>query len=171
MATFAGTGYYGAGAGATVDASGKRYLHTTERVSPLKRQQRIYESKHPKGSEVITGRAVRETMGDVETDETDDADSYLVVRNKKKEEEKRKEEEEEEAQKKAEESKKKEEENKKFQDSRDQHQQEKAPGQMKSEAKNRTGENELADGKDHSERAKDGKGDGGDDRGKEKGKK
>ncbi|ORX38411.1 hypothetical protein BD324DRAFT_649780 [Kockovaella imperatae] len=154
IATFAGTGYYGAGAGATVTSKDKRTLHTTERVSPLKKMSRIEEAKHPKHGETLTGRATGTVKGPIALEEEEDGDHFLKLRNFKKEkeeEEEREREEEEERQKKEEEKKTKKEENQKFQDERDQHQQEKAPGSMKSEAKNRTGENELADGKDKTE--------------------
>ena len=106
IATFAGTGYYGAGAGATIDAGDKRYLHTTERISPLQRMQRVTESKHPKGHETMVGRATGTVKGDVEVEEEgEEGDNYLTFRNKKKEEEEAAEKEEEEKKAKEEEEK------------------------------------------------------------------
>ena len=49
IATLAGTGYYGAGAGAISDLHAHRTRHTTERISPGARLDRIAESKQGGG--------------------------------------------------------------------------------------------------------------------------
>ena len=129
MATFAGTGYYGAGAGAITDVKSKR-PHATERTSALKRLDRVGEKNHPTNDLTKVGKVTGVTHGDYQVDEGED--SYLKLRNIKEEKEV------------AEEAKQKQEEKKKnaeFQDKRDEKQQDKAPGSMKDTAKDRTGRN------------------------------
>ncbi|KAK4687020.1 hypothetical protein P7C73_g3100, partial [Tremellales sp. Uapishka_1] len=135
IATLAGTGYYGAGAGA-VNQSTKHLKHTTERVSSIKRLDRV-KNKNSAAADPVTGKMKGKVAGDMQVDENEGEDSYLKLRNIKaekeaeeEEEEKKKEEEEEEKQKTAEK-----------QDKKDEHQQDKAPGTMKEDAKDRTGKN------------------------------
>ncbi|ODN90755.1 hypothetical protein L198_06071 [Cryptococcus wingfieldii CBS 7118] len=106
IATLSGTSFYGAGAGSDVDPDTKRFYHTTERVSPLERFNRLKE-RYNNESARIEGKV----KGDVYVEE--DKESFLRLRNPVKEEEQRKEaeeekrEEEEAAKKKEEEQKKK----------------------------------------------------------------
>ncbi|WVQ72062.1 hypothetical protein IAR50_001606 [Cryptococcus sp. DSM 104548] len=106
IATLSGTSFYGAGAGASVDPDTKRFYHTTERVSPLERFDRLKERYNTESS-----RLEGKVKGDVYVEE--DEESFLRLRNPVKEEEQRKEaeeekkEEEEAAKKKEEEQKKK----------------------------------------------------------------
>jgi hypothetical protein len=134
IATFAGTSYYGAGAGAVTQTRIKKFKHTTERVSPVARLDRVKDKNKPESSGVLQGTVA----GDMQVDQREDGEGYLKLRNIAHEEE-----EAEEAKKEAEE-KKKEEQKKKAekQDKKDEGQQDKAPGAMKDSAKNRTGANE-----------------------------
>ena len=130
MATFAGTGYYGAGAAATSNPE-YRGMSASQRMEAI-------ESRGNKG----LGRIETTVKGDFEVEEGED--SFLVLHNRKAE----KEEAEEEKQKQEEEKKAKQKENEKFQDKRDEHQQDRAPYKMKSDAKDRTGENTNQPGGD-----------------------
>jgi hypothetical protein len=147
IATFAGTSYYGAGAGAVNQTRIKKYQHTTERVSPVARLDRVKEKNKPESSGVIQGTVA----GDMQVDQREDGEGYLKLRNIAQEEE-----EAEEAKKEAEE-KKKEEQKKKAekQDKKEEGQMDKAPGAMKSEGKDRTGENaNEGEGKPKEEKTK-----------------
>lgn len=133
IATFAGTSYYGAGAGAVNQTRVKKYQHTTERISPVARLDRVKEKNKPEASGVQHGKVA----GDMQVDQREDGEGYLKLRNIAHEEE-----EAEEAKREAEE--KKEEEKKKKaakQDKKEEGQMDKAPGNMKTEGKDRTGEN------------------------------
>lgn len=147
IATFAGTSYYGAGAGAVTQARVKKYQHTTERISPVARLDRVKEEKNkPESSGVLHGTVA----GDMQVDEREDGEGYLKLRNIAHEKE-----EAEEAKKEAEE-KKKEEQNKKAekQDKKEEGQMDKAPGAMKDSGKDRTGANANVGGEGKPEEEK-----------------
>lgn len=86
MATFAGTGYYGAGAGASSDLKANKHLHTTARESAMKRLDRVRERNYPTDPTQKRGRIEGTVQGDFQVDENDD--SYLKLRNIKEENEK-----------------------------------------------------------------------------------
>ncbi|KAL7419124.1 hypothetical protein Q5752_005960 [Cryptotrichosporon argae] len=130
IGTFAGTSYYGAGAGAVDHVPAAHHQHTTDRVSAMKRLDRVRERNFPAEPSAKVGRQEGTVGGDMQVDENEDGDSFLVLRNVEKEEARKREEEEEKRKKAA------------AQDKKEEHQQDKAPGAMKSDAKNRTGNNE-----------------------------
>lgn len=141
IATLWGTGYYGAGAGAITSTDVKHTQHTTERVSPMKRLDRIKEKENPK----FSGKQSGTIGGDMQVDEREDGEGYLKLRNiaKEKEEE---EEEQEEQKKKEEENEKQKQEKAELQDKKDEGQQNQAPGRMKDTAPDRTGKNKNVEG-------------------------
>ena len=132
MATFAGTGSYGAGAGASTAVSYPSRATYSDRMSGLQRLDKVGEKNRPTNPNTKVGRVEGKVKGDIEAVENDE--SYVKFRNVKEAEEAK-----EEAAKQKEEKQKKEE----AQDKKDQHQQEKAPGAMKDTAKDRTGQNDL----------------------------
>jgi len=164
IGTFAGTSYFGAGAGAVTDSGGRHTRHTTDRVSPLKRIDRVKEKNEPTGKDAKAGKVAGTVEGDIQVEETDyEADSYLQIHNVKKEEEQAEEEKKEEEAKKEEEKQK----NEEFQDKRDEHQQKQSPGAMKSETKDRTGDSDES-GDDKGDEGKDEQKDEDKDKGDEK---
>lgn len=151
IGTLAGTGYYGAGAGANVDPSSPRSQHTTERQSGLKRLDRVKEKNFPPGAEKKTGKITGSTTGDIEVKE--DNEAFLKFTNVEKEKEK-KEQEEEEQKKKAEEQdekdKKQKEESKDMKDSNK---------DRKEDVKDKAGKGEKKDDSEAKDEAKENKGD------------
>ena len=112
IATFAGTGYYGAGAGAISSDTNRHLRHTTERISPLSRLDRVSEKNHPTKGAGRAGKVKGKVPGPIQVEENQEGEAYLTLRNieqeeedeeKEEEEAKKKEEEEEEEKKKAEE--------------------------------------------------------------------
>ncbi|EIW68252.1 hypothetical protein TREMEDRAFT_63425 [Tremella mesenterica DSM 1558] len=81
IGTFAGTGYYGAGAGAVSDANAKHSQHTTERVSPVARLNKI-KVKDTKG-----GKLSGQIGGEIALEENETGEGYGKLRNIRKEEE------------------------------------------------------------------------------------
>lgn len=97
MATFAGTNYYGAGAGAPSDLKTPRSLASTE-SSTMKRLDKVGEKNRPTAdSKIKTGKVEGTVKGDFALEEGDE--SYGKLRNVKAEEEAKKKEEEEKKQK------------------------------------------------------------------------
>ncbi|KGB76362.1 hypothetical protein I307_00473 [Cryptococcus deuterogattii 99/473] len=119
IGTLAGTGFYGAGAGANFDPDTKHFEHTTRRVSPLARFDRVKEMK-----ESSKGRIEGKVKGDISV--VEDNESFLKLKNVQKEEDQKKEEEEEQKNKAAE------------QDKKESAQKDKSPGGMKDDQKQRT---------------------------------
>ncbi len=113
--------------------------HTTERVSSLKRLDRVKEKNYPPKDYARAGKSTGKVSGDIEVDENED--SYLKLRNIAKEEQDE-EKKEEEAEKKDTEKQK----NQEYQDKRDEYQMDVAPGKMKDTAKDRTGVNRNVGG-------------------------
>lgn len=146
IATFAGTSYYGAGAGAVTQTRIKKTQHTTERISPVARLDRVKEKNKPESSGVLQGTVA----GDMQVDQREDGEGYLKLRNIAHEQEEEEEKKQEAEEKKKEEQRKKQEK----QDKKDEGQQDKAPGAMKDSAKNRTGanQNENEGGKSEDEK-------------------
>jgi len=138
IGTLAGTGYYGAGAGAVDDKyKGPHYQHTTERTSAMKRLDRVREKNYPTKAGSKTGKAEGKVAGDIELTEEESGDGYVHLTNLKDEAEK------------AQQAKEKEEEQKKqdlHHDKMDEHHMDKAPGSMKDSAADRTGENKNVEG-------------------------
>jgi hypothetical protein len=118
IATMAGTGYYGAGAGAINETGRPHTLHSTERVSAMKRLDRVATKNHPVNPSTNVGKAEGKVGGDVQVESNEDADSFVKITNPARVAQEKKEEEEAEKKKQAEEAekKKKEEEQKKKQD-------------------------------------------------------
>lgn len=112
--------------------------HSTERVSSMKRLDRVKEKNYPPKEYARAGKATGLVSGDIMVEENDD--SYLRLRNLSKEEpsEEEQEQEQEEAEAKKQEDKQKASE---YQDKRDEFQMDIAPGRMKDTAKDRTGKN------------------------------
>lgn len=141
IGTFAGTGYYGAGAGAVTSLDTHKMHHTTERVSSLKRLDRVKEKNYPPKDYARAGKSTGTVPGDIEVDENDD--SYLKLRNIANEEKADEQKQEEDEKKKTEKAK-----NQEYQDKRDEYQMDVAPGNMKNTAPDRTGVNRnVAGGK------------------------
>jgi sRNA-binding protein len=139
IATLAGTSYYGAGAGAVSQTRLPKTQHTTLRESPVSRLDRVGKEKNKAGS---SGKLTGTVAGDMQVDEREDGEGYLKLRNIAHEEE-----EEEEAKAEAEAKKKEEQQKKKEkQDKKDEGQMDKAPGNMKDSAKDRTGKNKNVEG-------------------------
>jgi hypothetical protein len=132
MATFVGTGSYGAGAGASTAVSYPTRATYSDRMSSLQRLDKVGEKNRPSTPDAKVGRVEGKVKGDIEA--VDNDESYVKFRNVKDAEEAE-----------AQVAKEKEEQKKKaeVQDKKDQHQQEKAPGGMKDTAKDRTGNNDL----------------------------
>lgn len=133
MATFAGTGSYGAGAGASTAVSYPTRATYSDRMSGLQRLDKVGEKNRPSDPNAKVGRVEGKVKGDIEA--VDNDESYVKFRNVKEAEEA----EAEAAQKREEEQEKKQAE----QDKKDEHQQKRAPGDMKDTAKDRTGNNDL----------------------------
>lgn len=118
----------------------KKFQHTTERVSPTARLDRVKEKEKPGSSGVLQGTVA----GDMQVDQREDGEGYLKLRNIAHEEE-----EAEEAKQEAEEEKKKAQQAvAEKQDKKEEGQIDKPgkPTGMKSEGKDRTGNNENPDG-------------------------
>ena len=111
--------------------------HTTERISSLKRLDRVKEKNYPPQGYARAGKSTGTVSGDIQLEEGED--SFMIIRNMAKEEQDEEEQEEQEEQEedKAQEKAKQEE----YQDKRDEYQQDIAPGRMKDSAKDRTGKN------------------------------
>jgi hypothetical protein len=161
IGTFAGTGYYGAGAGAISDIKQPHLSHTTERVSTNKRLDRLAKAKAPPAnSPDRSGRIEKSVDGEFELVDNEDGDSYTVLHKIGDDEEEEEEEEEGSGEEASEESGEEEgkddeagevqskedmkKQNQEFQDKRDELQMDKAPGAMKDTAKDRTGKNANA---------------------------
>lgn len=130
IGTLAGTGYYGAGAGAVTDPRAKHLRHTTERQSAYKSiETRVAKKNFPDNGSTRVGRVEGKVGGDIEVESNEDGESYTKIHNVAKDEEE-KQQQEEEKQKQAEK-----------QDKKDEHQMDKAPGTMKNQAEDRTGKN------------------------------
>lgn len=142
IGTLAGTSYFGAGAGAIGDVDTHRMHHSTERVSSMKRLDRVAEKNYPPKEYGRAGKSKGTVFGDIMVEENDE--SYLKLRNIAKEEE--------EDEEKLEEQEKEEEEtrqkSKEYQDKRDEYQMDIAPGDMKNTAPDRTGKNRNVAGGD-----------------------
>ncbi|WVF67526.1 hypothetical protein IAT40_002282 [Kwoniella sp. CBS 6097] len=155
IGTLVGTSYYGAGAGAITDAGSPHLRHTTERISALKRLDKVKEKNHPSSPNTKVGLVEGKVAGDVQVDPEESGESYLRLRNTKREQEEK-----EAAEKKEqEEKKKKEEEEKKAkakeQDKKEQGQKEKSPDGMKDDQKSRAGgESDKKGGEDKQEQKK-----------------
>ncbi|ORY35475.1 hypothetical protein BCR39DRAFT_509939 [Naematelia encephala] len=126
IATFAGTSYYGAGAGAVSDP---------KRVSSYKRLDRVRDKNSPSSPGVKEGKKTGTITGDFSLEQNPHGNSFTVLRNVTKDDEEAKAKQEEEKQK-----------NQEQQDKKDEHQQDNSPGGMKSEAKDRTGANQNEQG-------------------------
>jgi hypothetical protein len=130
IGTLAGTGYYGAGAGAVTDPRAKHLRHTTERQSAYKSiETRVAKKNFPDNDSTRVGRVEGKVGGDIEVESNEGGESYTKFHNVAKDEEE-KQQQEEEKQKQAEK-----------QDKKDEHQMDKAPGTMKNQAEDRTGKN------------------------------
>jgi len=138
MATFVGTGTYGAGAGASTAISYPTRATYSDRMSGLQRLDKVGEKNRPSSPDAKVGRVEGKVKGDIEA--VDNDESYVKFRNVKDAEEA-----EAQAAQQKEEQKKKQE----IQDKKDEHQQERAPGDMKDTAKDRTGKNELIQDESH----------------------
>ncbi|OCF32732.1 hypothetical protein I316_05653 [Kwoniella heveanensis BCC8398] len=139
IGTLVGTSYYGAGAGAITDAGSPHLRHTTERISALKRLDKVKEKNYPSSANTKVGIVEGKVAGDVQVDKEESGESYLKLRNTKREQEEK-----EAAEKKEQEEKqKKEEEEKKAkaqeQDKKEQGQKERSPDGMKDDSKSRAG--------------------------------
>ena len=132
MATFAGTQFYGAGAGASTAVSYPTRSTYSERMSGYKRLDKVKERNHPTGKDAKVGRLEGKVSGDISLEENDD--TYVKIVDHKAETEEREKEKAEQ-----EEEKKK---NAEYQDKRDEHLQDNSPEGMKETAKDRTGANE-----------------------------
>lgn len=142
IGTLAGTSYFGAGAGAVSNIDTHKLHHSTERVSSLKRLDRVKEKNYPPKEYARSGKSSGTVSGDIQVEENDD--SYLKLRNIGKEEEEDKEKKEKaEAEKKETQQKAKE-----YQDKRDEFQMDISPGRMKDSAPDRTGKNRNVEGGD-----------------------
>lgn len=130
MATFAGSGWFGAGAGATTAVSYPSRQTYSERMSGLKRLDKVGEKNRPSSPDAKVGRVEGKTTSEFSLEESDDAYLKLVKTTPEEPDEEEEQAKEEEKQKNAE-----------FQDKRDEHQQDEAPGAMKDTAKDRTGAN------------------------------
>ncbi|RXK42439.1 hypothetical protein M231_00429 [Tremella mesenterica] len=157
IGTFAGTGYYGAGAGAVSDANAKHSQHTTERVSPVARLNKI-KVKDTKG-----GKLSGQIGGEIALEENETGEGYGKLRNIRKEEEA----EEEERQKEEEEKEKAKQEENERQDEREASQIQNSKG-IKKGQKVRSGEEDAHDQSDKGMKSAGGqKGDKGDKAGAE----
>ena len=81
IATLSGTGYYGAGAGAVSTPHARHSQHTTERISPVARMDKM------KIKDAHGGKLEGTVSGDLEVDEDESGEGYLKLRNVRKEEE------------------------------------------------------------------------------------
>ena len=81
IATLSGTGYYGAGAGAVSTPHARHSQHTTERISPVARMDKM------KIKDAHGGKLEGTVSGDMEVDEDESGEGYLKLRNVRKEEE------------------------------------------------------------------------------------
>lgn len=124
---------YGAGAGASTAISYPTREAYSERMSGLKRLDKVGEKNRATNPNARIGRVEGTTKGGITLEENDDSYLKLVKAPEEEEEEDEEEQQEQEEEKQA---------NEEFQDKRDEHQQDKAPGSMKDTAKDRTGKNE-----------------------------
>ncbi|WVQ95102.1 hypothetical protein IAU59_002196 [Kwoniella sp. CBS 9459] len=156
IGTLVGTSYYGAGAGAITDSGSPHLRHTTERISALKRLDKVKEKNYPSSSSTKVGVAEGKVAGDVQVEEEESGESYLRLRNTKREQEEKEEaerKEQEEKQKKQEEEKKA---KAKEQDKKEEGQKEKSPDGMKDGQKSRAGGESEKKGDDNKQEEKKG---------------